>query len=95
MATAGHRSAAPDEAILVDADLAILGADPNDYLAYRNAVRAEYGHLDDASWRTGRAGVLRSLLAADPLFATSLGRQRWEARARANMTAELALLDSP
>ena len=95
MATAGHRSTAPDEAILVDADLAILGADPNDYLAYRNAVRAEYGHLDDGAWRTGRTAVLRGLLAADPLFTTTVARHRWEARARANMAAELAALDGP
>jgi predicted metal-dependent HD superfamily phosphohydrolase len=100
-ATAGHigdvepsAGAAPvvptDLAVLLDADLAILGAPPNAYDAYVNGVRAEYSHLDDAAWRAGRAAVIERLLARDPLFLTPTGRQRWEARARANLTAELA-----
>jgi predicted metal-dependent HD superfamily phosphohydrolase len=57
-------------------------------------VRREYGHVDDAAWRTGRAAVLRALLDRQHLFAPSLGLDDWEARARANLTAELATLDA-
>ena len=54
--TAGHQ-VAPDDAsgaVLVDADLAILAAPPDAYDRYTVEVRAEYGHLDDDAWRTGR-----------------------------------------
>lgn len=81
-----------DCAVLLDADLAVLGADPAAYQAYVTGVRAEYAHVDAAAWRTGRSAVLRDLLARRPLYATAPARARWEARAGANMAAELAAL---
>ena len=48
--------------MLLDADLAVLGSEPAAYQAYVTGVRAEYGHVDDAAWATGRAAVLRGLL---------------------------------
>jgi predicted metal-dependent HD superfamily phosphohydrolase len=79
-----------ETAVLLDADLAILGADPNDYRAYVAGVRAEYAHVDEPGWRTGRAAVLHSLLEHDPLFRTAPMRTERERRARANLSAELA-----
>lgn len=92
LATAGHAPAAADEAVLVDADLAILGADPGDYAAYVRGVRAEYAHVDDAQWRTGRTAVLRAFAAQEVLFHTAVMRGAFESRARANLAAELAAL---
>jgi predicted metal-dependent HD superfamily phosphohydrolase len=92
-ATATH--AAPpdvDTAVLLDADLAILGAEPAAYQAYVTGVRAEYAHVEPAAWRVGRGQVLRDLLALRPLYATAPARERWAARAAANMTAELVSL---
>ena len=99
-ATAAHRvpanpdTAAPDidVAVLLDADLAVLGSDPAAYQAYASGVRVEYAHVDDAAWREGRGQVLRDLLSREPLYATAPARARWAARAAANMTAELASL---
>jgi len=82
----------PLAAVLLDADLAILGSDAAGYERYRAAVRAEYAHVTDEAWRVGRAAVLRSLLARDPLYVTSTARTRWDARARLNMAAELTAL---
>jgi predicted metal-dependent HD superfamily phosphohydrolase len=79
-----------DAAILMDADLAVLGDEPAVYQAYVNGVRAEYAHVSDHEWRLGRSAVLRSLLARDPLFLTTAMRDERERRARANITAELA-----
>ncbi|MEJ2854977.1 MULTISPECIES: HD domain-containing protein [unclassified Saccharothrix] len=95
LATIDHT--APDEltALLMDADLAILGADPAAYERYRRAVRAEYSHVPDDAWRTGRGQVLESLHARDPLYLTPQARARWEARAKANLAAELAGLSEP
>jgi len=82
-----------DTAILLDADLAILGADPAGYSAYVAGVRSEYRHVDDDDWRTGRAAVLGEFLDRPAIYSTPTGRDRWETRARANLTAELAGLD--
>ena len=46
MATVGHAPRGADEAVLLDADLAILGAEPKDYTAYVNGVRVEYAAAD-------------------------------------------------
>lgn len=91
-ATAAHSPASADEAVLVDADLAILGSSPAEYDAYVHGVRREYAHVDDASWRTGRAAVLQRFLDAPHIFTTPTMREAREARARANLTAELAQL---
>jgi predicted metal-dependent HD superfamily phosphohydrolase len=81
-----------ERAVLLDADLAVLGSEPAEYQAYVNGVRAEYAHLTEEAWRAGRAEVLRHLLAQRRLFRTVAGRGWWERRARANLTAELATL---
>jgi predicted metal-dependent HD superfamily phosphohydrolase len=81
-----------DGAVLCDADLGVLALEPVGYGAYVAAVRSEYGHLSDDEWRIGRAAVLRGLLERPHLFATAPGRERWEAAARSNVSAELAWL---
>ena len=76
--TAAHGAPADDDtAVLLDADLAVLGSDPAAYQAYVTGVRAEYAHVDAPGWRAGRGQVLRDLLARDPLYATAAGRRRW------------------
>lgn len=94
--TAGHSPDPADlaGAILCDADLAVLGAPAEGYAAYVAAVRREYGHLDDAAWRAGRAVVLRSLADRPSLFRTDEGAARWEAAARRNIGDELHALGS-
>jgi predicted metal-dependent HD superfamily phosphohydrolase len=90
--TAGHRPASPDETLLVDADLAVLGAEPKDYAAYVRGVRAEYAHVTDAEWKVGRAAVLRQFIDAPTVFHTEPMQTAREARARANLLAELSTL---
>jgi predicted metal-dependent HD superfamily phosphohydrolase len=90
LATAGHTPGAADEAVLVDADLAILGAEPKDYAAYVQGVRVEYRHVPDDQWRAGRTAVLQRFLDASPLFHTEVMHRERESRAKANLAAELA-----
>jgi predicted metal-dependent HD superfamily phosphohydrolase len=88
---AGH--AAPwEQQVLLDADLAVLGAEPAAYAAYVSGVRSEYGHLSGAEWAAGRSRVLERLLARTSLFATQPATSWWDERARANLVAELASL---
>ena len=69
-ATAHHGLDAPsgDTAILLDADLAILAADPAAYSDYVSGVRAEYRHLDDDEWRAGRASVLQGFIDRTSIY---------------------------
>jgi predicted metal-dependent HD superfamily phosphohydrolase len=94
LATVAHLAPPQDLAAwaLLDADLAILGADPGAYDRYRTAVREEYAALDESAWRAGRAAVMAKLLGRDPLYGTGAARQRWEAAARANIARELESL---
>ncbi|MDP3968105.1 MAG: hypothetical protein Q8Q02_07465 [Nocardioides sp.] len=92
--TASH-DPAPDDlpgAVLSDADLAVLAADPERYADYRRGVRHEYAAVPADLFSAGRSAVLESLLAAPALFRTATGRARWEDRARANVAAELTAL---
>jgi predicted metal-dependent HD superfamily phosphohydrolase len=94
--TAGHAAADGDRngAVLCDADLAILGAEPHAYTAYTKAIRAEYASIPDELFRPGRAAILRDLLALLHLFRTPLARERYEERARANLLDEIASLEA-
>lgn len=94
LATAGHRVTDANDALLLDADLAILGAAPGEYQAYVSGVRSEYAHVAEPQWRTGRAAVLREFLARPHVFSTVTMRAARESRARANIAAELAALSS-
>ncbi|MGK4582472.1 HD domain-containing protein [Kitasatospora sp. HPMI-4] len=78
--------------VLCDADLAVLGGPPEAYAAYAAAVREEYGFVPEDAFRAGRAAVLRQLLDLPALYRTPEARERFDAPARANLTAELAAL---
>lgn len=95
--TADHRPGDADLAgqVLCDADLAILGSDPDRYDEYAADVRTEYAHLDEPTFRDGRARVLRSLLEKPALFHTTRGRALWEEAARRNVERELNPPGSP
>jgi predicted metal-dependent HD superfamily phosphohydrolase len=95
LATISHSSATddPGAAALLDADLAILGAEPEVYARYVTAVREEYAAVPEDMWRSGRAAVLNALAARDPLYLTQPARRRWETQARTNVATELESLD--
>ncbi|MDP1616067.1 phosphohydrolase [Phenylobacterium sp.] len=92
--TTGHQVGEddPDGALLVSIDLAVLGRSAEAYDAYASAIRQEYAHVPDAFFRPGRAGVLRRILEAQPLYPDPAYRARYEDQARANLTREIATL---
>ncbi|MCB0989458.1 MAG: hypothetical protein KDB16_00645 [Acidimicrobiales bacterium] len=92
--TAGHSVAEGDleGCLVVDADLSILGAEPAVYDSYRGGVRAEYGHLDDATFIAGRSAFLRGMLERSRVFNTAPARLAWQAQAHENMAHELEAL---
>lgn len=92
--TVNHSPAPGDDrgALLCDADLAILGADPERYETYRRDIRREYAEVPAADFRRGRAAVLQRLLDLEPLYRTQAAAGRWREPAVVNLSAELAEL---
>ncbi|RUS83820.1 hypothetical protein EGW08_008432 [Elysia chlorotica] len=81
-----------DLSLFLDFDLAVLGQDSRSYKRYAEAIRKEYIHVDDKSYRKGRTKVLRSLLDSPSLFASEEFRAEYEEKARANMLEEIDFL---
>jgi predicted metal-dependent HD superfamily phosphohydrolase len=92
--TAGHEVGAGDlnGAVLADADLAILGADAHRYSRYAADVRAEYAHVPDDVWVTGRGAVLAGFADRSRLYVTDRAHQRLDAAARRNLAWERSTL---
>ncbi len=88
LATENHVAATPDQRVLVDADLAILAADPATYGIYTRAVRVEYAWLPEADWRAGRLTFLQRMLERERIYVTPAMRLRGEPAARDNLQSE-------
>ena len=85
---ATRHDAAPataDAKLLVDIDLAILGASPARFDEYEAQVRAEYAWVAEKVFRERRRALLDRFLAQPALYATAHFRERLEAQARANL----------
>jgi predicted metal-dependent HD superfamily phosphohydrolase len=89
-----HDAAPPpgDATLVVDVDLAILGADEARFAEYERQVRQEYAWMPDAAFRRGRAQVLASFLARPSIYGTRWFAERLEDRARANLQRSLDAL---
>lgn len=77
-----------DAAVLNDADLAMLAAEPQRYKEYKSAVRAEYAHIPTDLYLKARIRVIERLLARKSLFLSPMGAA-WEEPARQNLDMEL------
>jgi predicted metal-dependent HD superfamily phosphohydrolase len=95
--TAGHEVGAGDRdgSVLADADLSILGAEPDRYARYVADVRAEYAHVPDDAWATGRAAVLAGFAARSRLYRTDVAHERLDTAARRNLAWERRALSRP
>jgi predicted metal-dependent HD superfamily phosphohydrolase len=82
----------PDSALLLDVDLAILGAPRARFDEYESQVRREYVFVPEDAWRRARAALLARFLERPRLYATDFFAERLEARARANLRASLERL---
>ena len=94
---ATRHSVAPataDEQLLVDIDLAILGAAPARFAEYEAQIRVEYGFVPPAVFSEKRGAILAGFLARPVLYGTPALRERLEPQARLNLQAALAALPS-
>jgi predicted metal-dependent HD superfamily phosphohydrolase len=79
----------PDAQVLLDADLAVLGASPATYRVYAQNIRLEYAWICEPEYRSGRRRVLGSFLARPHIYHLL---KHLEEVARFNLTAEIRQL---
>lgn len=91
-ATQTHQPTDATAAWLLDADLAILGSEPQVYFAYARAIRLEYAWMPEERYREGRVRILTGFLERPQIYHTAPFRQRFEASARQNLTEEVLRL---
>ena len=78
-----------DQQLLVDIDLAILGAAPARFSEYDRQVRAEYSWVPGLLYRIKRKAVLKHFLARPHLYSTCHFRNRYEQQARLNLQSAI------
>jgi predicted metal-dependent HD superfamily phosphohydrolase len=88
--TKAHQADAADRAgqVLLDADLAILGAEEAEYEQYARAIRQEYEWVPQERYRAGRAEVLEGFLRRPRIYHTDAMFSRAEDQARRNLARE-------
>jgi predicted metal-dependent HD superfamily phosphohydrolase len=91
-ATKTHETDSADGQLVIDIDLSILGESPEVFARFEEEIRREYAWVDEASYVAGRTAVLRGFAERPSLYGTRLFRDRYEAKARANVAASLAKL---
>lgn len=92
-----QHTVAPDDTnglLLLDADLAILGAAPDSYAEYARQIRQEYSWVPEESYRTGRTRVLEHFLQRQVIYHVPALQEKLEQQARLNLAQEIALLAS-
>jgi predicted metal-dependent HD superfamily phosphohydrolase len=98
--TASHGKLTPgevdrDTALLLDCDMAILGAPAERFAEYERHIRQEYAAIPDELFRAGRARFLERLLGAERIFLSDDFHRRFDARARANLAEALTHQEGP
>lgn len=86
--------ATPDEKLLCDIDLSVLGSPPERYRQYATAIRDEYSWVSDSDYRSGRTKVLEHFLARPSIYSLESSRKLYEAQAVQNLRAEILDLHS-
>jgi predicted metal-dependent HD superfamily phosphohydrolase len=79
-----------DQQLLVDIDLAILGAERERFDEYEVEVREEYAWVPAPVFRHERGRILRQFLARPAIYSTPAFAGRLEAQARANLEHAIA-----
>ncbi|QKS85415.1 HD domain-containing protein [Pseudomonas bijieensis] len=85
--------ASADEAVLVDTDLAILGASFERFEEYDQQIRREYQFVPLPVYRQKRRQVLEGFLARGRIYTTAAYFDAFEQQARANLARAIDRLD--
>ncbi|MGH8518395.1 MAG: HD domain-containing protein [Panacagrimonas sp.] len=88
----GEEPRTPDEELMSDIDLSILGAGSRRFDEYERQVRQEYAHVPTQQFRPARRKILNEFLAREQIYFTEWFRTRRETQARTNLQRSLTRL---
>jgi predicted metal-dependent HD superfamily phosphohydrolase len=89
LATKKHEAADPETNLFTDADLSILGSEPETYKMYTHQIRKEYSVYPDFMYNPGRKKVLQHFQNMTNIYKSEEFRIRYEEKARRNIQMEL------
>ena len=75
----------PEEQLLVDIDLSVLGSNKERFAEYERQIREEYAHVPDLLFKRRRREILASFLDRPRIYSTTHFYETLEASARANL----------
>lgn len=78
--------------LFLDADMAILGSNNNEYLKYTQQIRQEFSHLPSYLFNKGRKKFIQQTLGSASIYSTSYFHRKYEKQARLNLASELLTL---
>ena len=81
-----------DQLLVVDIDLAILGAPRPRFVEYESQIRAEYNWVPAGIFKEKRSELLRVFLARESIYNTPMLHTRFEHQARDNLAYSLQQL---
>ena len=82
----------PDAQLLVDVDLAILGASPDVFWEYEEKIRKEYAWVPESLYARRRMQILRGFLSRPHIYYHSHYQELLERNARINLPQAIAKL---
>jgi len=88
-------SSSPDEQLICDIDLSILGREPRIFDTFEEQIRREYAWVPEPVYRRERSAVLSRFLRRRSIYQTDQFRHRYEALARANLERLIEKLGNP
>jgi predicted metal-dependent HD superfamily phosphohydrolase len=84
-----------DAKLMVDIDLSILGAEPDDFWRYEENIRKEYAWVSEYLFKQKRVEILRGFLDRPHIYYHQQYREMFEEKARVNLkNAIVKLSDS-
>ncbi|HEU0186635.1 MAG TPA: N-methyl-D-aspartate receptor NMDAR2C subunit [Gallionellaceae bacterium] len=87
-----ERAKTRDESLLLDIDLAILGAEADGYAEYEAGIRKEYQMIPWFVYRRKRVEILNGFMRRERIYLNKPFRLKFEQRARANLSSAVARL---
>jgi predicted metal-dependent HD superfamily phosphohydrolase len=88
-------SSSPDDQLICDIDLSILGREPGIFDAFERQIQHEYAWVPEPMYRRDRSAVLSGFLRRRSIYQTDQFRHRYEAAARANLQRLIEKLGEP
>jgi predicted metal-dependent HD superfamily phosphohydrolase len=82
----------PDQQLVVDIDLSILGTHRERFDEYERQIRQEFSWVDEALFRAVRTKILQEFLARPAIYSTAGFHDRFERQARENLERSIAAL---